>query len=154
MAEPEPYRVLVTGSRNWDSPERVAYQLGLVVGTSGRVLAPSTVVIVHGACPTGADEMAARIARDYGYRSEPHPAGWGRYGKAAGFRRNAEMVSLGAGLCLAFIMPCTDAKCRREEPHGSHGAAHCAGLAEKAGIETRRFYATAPTPRTGQIGTT
>lgn len=63
---------------------------------------------------------------------------WKRIGLAAGFDRNARMVALGADACRAFIGPCEKPGCREPGPHGSHGARHCVGLAEAAGIDTRR----------------
>jgi hypothetical protein len=134
MAELEPYRVLVTGSRDWASPLEVYERLAdvrAVVHESGRY---DRFVVVHGACPRGADKHAARWClfpdafADMPVIGEPHPADWnGGYGKTAGFVRNAKMVKLGADLCLAFIR------------NGSRGATHCADLAEKAGIPVRRF---------------
>ena len=132
-------RVLITGSRNWQD-WRVIWDALDAAYSSHPAL-----TVVHGACPTGADRLAAEWYRQDGRRTariEPHPAEWRRDGcfdKSAGFTRNAEMVSLGADLCLAFLMPCADKRCRRAQPHGSHGASHTADLAEKAGIETRRF---------------
>ena len=130
------FRILVTGSRDWDDEATLALHLGMA---SGETPDWRDVVVVHGACPKGADKIADTLARSHKVRREPHPADWDTYGRAAGFRRNAEMVALGANVCLAFIMPCTDAKCRRPGPHGSHGASHCARLADTNGIETRRF---------------
>lgn len=137
------YRVLVTGSRAWDN--------GLAVWEALESIQyyPRTLVVVHGGA-RGADDMASRWARVHGacggIADEPHEADWEgpchpscrpghrrtrrdgtEFCPAAGAYRNAEMVALGADLCLAFIRD------------GSRGATHCAGLAEKAGIPTRRF---------------
>ncbi len=123
-------RVLVTGSRTWDDWATV---YGALEGEHHQA-AGKCLLVVHGDCRSGADALAgqwADLARRQGLNvdQEPHPADWEYYGKAAGFRRNAEMVALGAAVCLAFIRD------------GSRGATHCADLAEKAGIPTRRFTA-------------
>ena len=89
-------RVLVTGSRDWTDEEAIEVALA-PLGTGGE-----PVTIVHGACPTGADAIAHKIALRYGYEVEPHPADWTTHGRAAGPIRNQEMVDLGADLCLAF----------------------------------------------------
>jgi len=104
-------------------------------------LGPGKHVIVHGACPTGADKMADDFAKYHDLSIDPHPADWNRLGRAAGPLRNAEMVALGADICLAFIGNCSSPRCHRPEPHPSHGATHCANLAERAGIPVRRFLA-------------
>ena len=113
-------RVLVTGSRDWDRPDVLAYALGYALGELGPF------ILVHGAA-RGADTMAATLHEQYGFTSEPHPANWESLGKRAGFVRNAEMVDLGADLCLAFW----DGK--------SRGTKHTIGLARKAGIPTRVY---------------
>jgi hypothetical protein len=138
------YRILVTGSRDWDDERLIFVIMDQVMAPLGR---DRPLTLVHGACPKGADRLAglwAASARRLGWpvTPEPHPADWrpdGVFDKSAGFKRNAAMVSLGADLCLAFIMPCSDERCRIAVEHGSHGATHCADLAEKSGIETRRF---------------
>lgn len=125
------YRILVTGSRDWEDWERIVRAICVARNAVQLPIARPT-VIVHGACPTGADEIAGRWARcntHLDMTEERHPAEWDRYGKSAGFRRNAVMVAAGADICLAFIR------------NGSKGATHTADLAEKAGIETRRFLA-------------
>lgn len=116
------YRVLVTGSREWDDQESLRH---ILISIS---VAHPELVIVHGACPDGADAMADMWAQDYEFPVERHPADWDGFGKAAGFIRNAEMVSLGADACLAFY----------KRGAGNKGTDHCASQAEKAGIPVRR----------------
>jgi hypothetical protein len=84
---------------------------------------PEGVLLVHGACPRGADAIAAAYAaRTSGYRTEAHLADWTRYGRAAGYRRNAEMIALGADGCAAFIRD------------ASPGSTHAVRQARAAGI--------------------
>jgi hypothetical protein len=144
-------RILVTGSRAWDLPQEVhgalleAWHDAIQVhGVAHRI------VIVHGACPTGADRDASEWAQaNTSVVEEAHPADWsapcppkclrgdhrktspqhGDYCPMAGPRRNKAMVDRGADLCLAFIRG------------GSRGSAATARLAEAAGIPTRRFTA-------------
>jgi hypothetical protein len=131
---PDPYRVLVTGSRDWPDIEQVRHELSRIYDG---LAATRLMVVVHGVCPTGADAHARQWVRDRQRFGEPvvedpHPARWrvnGRLDRAAGPRRNAEMVRLGADVVLAFIR------------NGSRGASHTAALAEQAGIPVRRFTA-------------
>ncbi|MFI8237623.1 SLOG family protein [Streptomyces sp. NPDC085866] len=120
-------KILVTGSRTW-----------LDIRTLERAIfrelyemkcAPGDAVLIHGACPTGADFLADRYAKRLGMHIARYPAEWLRYGKGAGFRRNAEMVKADPDVCLAFIRG------------GSKGATMTADLAERAGIPVRRFRA-------------
>ncbi|MFE0079201.1 SLOG family protein [[Kitasatospora] papulosa] len=129
---PRPYRILITGSRDWT--DETAISKALTALAAANTFAEQPTVIVHGACPTGADQMADDWARWHAQHSplitvERHPANWDAHGRAAGPRRNAAMVAAGADTCLAFIR------------NGSRGATGCAVLAEQAGIPTRRYTA-------------
>ena len=129
MAE---FRVLVTGSRTWTDADLLCSVLDDILRDH---LGKTVVVIVHGDCPRGADAMARAWVRRQpridgrfaDVKHEPHRANWDRYGKVAGPRRNAEMVALGADVCLAFIRD------------ASRGATHCADRAAAAGIPVRRY---------------
>ncbi|WP_405490412.1 SLOG family protein [Nocardia sp. NBC_00511] len=112
-------RVIVTGSRNYPCEDDVWEALAMALAE--HCDPGDTFTVVHGACPTRADAHAASWIRlpDGGSGvaivEEPHPADWatctpdcyhrpredGRC-PAAGPRRNAEMVALGADLVLAF----------------------------------------------------
>ncbi|HEY9438735.1 MAG TPA: DUF2493 domain-containing protein [Streptomyces sp.] len=134
----DPYRILVTGSRDWNDRDRVWLELGNAVAP---VPIDREIVIVHGHCPSGADAMADAWARKYGATIERHRAQDFGPWPTCGPIRNQHMVSLGADRCLAFIGPCTSPRCRRPGPHPSHGASGCADLAEAAGIPVRRYTA-------------
>jgi YspA, cpYpsA-related SLOG family len=122
------YRILVTGSREFSDCATVCTELGHVMTMLMAADGPyPRIVVVHGAAK-GADTLAEQAARAFGMDVERHPADWATHGKGAGFIRNAEMVSLGASLCLAFY----------KQGAGNKGTDHCARLAEKAGIPVRR----------------
>lgn len=156
-------RLLVTGSRSWNDRYAIASHLDdLVAAARDR---GDSVLVIHGDAQ-GVDRIARDIARErksQGFPIDEHamPAKWDRcahdcppehhlvrgrvrryWCPTAGLRRNAEMVRLGADLALAFLRDCGDEACPRRRgpigPHPSHGAAHCADLAEAAGIPTVR----------------
>lgn len=127
------YRLLVTGSRNWTDVAAIHRQLMIRWARWGNEL-----VIVHGHAPDGVDAIADAWAVNNNYIPERWPADWTQ-GRGAGFTRNRAMVDSRPDECLAFIGPCVKLTCRRPHPHGSHGASHCAGLAEHAGIRTTRY---------------
>lgn len=112
--------VLVSGSRDWADP--VVIELALQMFSNHR-----SVTVMHGACPTGADEMADRAARNLGFKVDRHPARWkrpdGSLDKGAGFARNKRMVDKHPDVGLFFIR------------NNSRGATHCLTLAQRAGVD-------------------
>lgn len=125
------FRVLITGSRTWTDAPAIARVLNQL-----HVWQAERLVIVHGACPDGADAIADAWCRLHSVPAERHPADWQRHGRAAGPRRNAAMVATRPALCLAFIRD------------NSPGATGCANAAEAAGITTIRYR---PDPDTGDV---
>jgi hypothetical protein len=128
MSSTEPYRVLVTGSRDW-SDQGVIHDVMDAIRQAHR---GRDLVLVSGNCPTGADAHAEGWGEIQDWAVELHPADWATHGKAAGPRRNAEMVALGADVCIAFIR------------NNSRGASMTAALADQAGIPTYRYLSTYP----------
>jgi hypothetical protein len=113
-------RILVTGSRNW-TDARVIYDALQELWRQN----PSA-VLVSGACPTGADNIAEQAWMSFGGKVERHPAIWS-VGKKAGPIRNQYMVDLGADVCLAFPLP------------DSRGTRHCMAAADRAGIPVKVY---------------
>ncbi|MFL5911235.1 MAG: DUF2493 domain-containing protein [Gaiellaceae bacterium] len=116
-------RILVTGSRNWPDLHAVYRALREAVHDQDW----DDVVIVHGGCPTGADQFAARWAALVGVKQEVYRADWATHGRAAGPLRNRRMVAAGADLCLAFPL---------RESRGTRG---CMALARSAGIPVKEY---------------
>jgi YspA, cpYpsA-related SLOG family len=51
------FRILVTGSRSWDDIAVIEHALAVILARH-----PEGVLLVHGACPRGADAIAAAYA--------------------------------------------------------------------------------------------
>lgn len=115
-------RILVTGSRSWT--DKIVIRNALMVEASR--FAHEDIVLVHGANPRGADAIADKIATQYGWVVEKHPAKWSS-GRSAGPIRNQQMADAGADVCLAF--PLSDSK----------GTFDMIDRARDAGIELKIF---------------
>jgi len=121
-------RVIVTGGRKRTDKQRVWDELSALLEEHGPF------VLVHGACPIGADLFAHQWAETHTIHEVTevrYPAHWlkddGSVDKSAGFRRNAEMVAKGADMCLAF-------------PHPTgNGTQHTMDLCRKAGIYVKEI---------------
>lgn len=132
-------RVLVTGSRTWTSADCISmalHDIAAYARAHDRLM-----VLMHGDCPSGADNIAKlwvmgqnMMAEEDGVarpvREDAYPAAW-HNGRTAGIRRNEAMVEAGADVCLAFICD------------NSRGATHCSNLARSRGIPTVVWSTTA-----------
>lgn len=127
------YRILITGSRSWTDRGIIREALRKAYNDA-KLAGNSEILLISGACPKGADRICEEVWTANNLPLELHPADWKPYPERAGYIRkqvgyirNAEMVQLGAQICLAFIKD------------GSKGASMTATLAEKAGVPTQRF---------------
>lgn len=59
-----------------------------------------TLKVIHGACPKGADAIAAKWAQSNSIDVAAYPADWDQYGKRAGFIRNKRMIVEGKPLVV------------------------------------------------------
>lgn len=161
-----PVRVLVTGSRYYPNVDRVREAVCDVERAYPFPGPP--LILVHGQCDprsrdafrsrvpwgeaeqwpledrlelSGGDWLMAQIAGGHGWGIEGHPADWPAGGEA-GLQRNVMMAGLGADVVVALTEFCGIRGCTRQRgAHITHGTAHCAGLAEQAGIKVWRYPA-------------
>lgn len=104
-------RVLVCGGRDYHESDTVWMLLNDFAPT----------VVIHGACPRGADKAADQWAKRMRRSVEAFPADWDTHGRAAGPIRNQRMLDEGKpDLVLAFP--------------GGRGTADMVRRAKKAGV--------------------
>ena len=123
MSTDSKYVVLVTGSRTWPQPEWIYEDLHQLHELFGDLL-----VVRHGKCRSGADNWAKQFCEAERIEQDQVPADWDKYGRRAGFVRNAEMVDKFPvpNLCLAYIH------------FNSNGATMCSDIADNAGVYVLR----------------
>lgn len=113
------FRVIVCGGRDFEDYEHLKVQLDRILKVK---LKSSRVIIISG-CARGADILAIRYAEESNLSVEKYPADWKAHGKAAGFRRNEQMLKVANGV-IAFP--------------GGVGTSHMIAIAEKAGVKVVR----------------
>jgi hypothetical protein len=118
--------VIVTGSREWTDRDAIARRLSRY---------PAGTILIHGACPTGADNMADYYGRARGfhvlpirYLSELEKPGGPKIG---GPRRNELMAMLGA---VFQTFECFDVTVEAFPLAAGTGTRGCMRLAKEAGL--------------------
>lgn len=86
-------RILVCGGREYSNRAKVYEVLSFF-----KEVKP---IIIHGA-EIGADSLADEAAKYFGFETDPTPADWAKYGKAAGPVRNKVMLDKNPDLVIAF----------------------------------------------------
>lgn len=114
----EPRQIIVTGGRSFKDRTLIYQVLSEYDGQDPKP------IMLHGACPTGADEIASTLAHDLGWTVVPYKPRYDLYPPhLAPLMRNKAMAYTGADLCLVFP--------------GGTGTAHMADQARRAGITIR-----------------
>jgi len=90
------YKIIVAGTRTFNDYELL--EANLINILKGK--RPSEVTIVSGGA-RGADSLGEKFARKYNCWLKIFPAEWDRYGKSAGYIRNADMAKF-ADACIVF----------------------------------------------------
>ena len=110
-------KLIIAGGRNFTNYDLLCEEVGKLTSEI------SEVEIVSGGA-RGADLLGEHYAIDKGIKIKRFPADWDRYGKSAGFKRNAEMAQY-ADHCICFW----DGQ--------SKGTGHMINLAKKAGLKVK-----------------
>lgn len=115
----EVFRVIIAGGRDFSDYEMLLAQMDKLLVR----YKPQEIQIVCGEA-RGADTLGKRYAQERGIQVTSFPADWERYGKRAGYLRNAEMAE-NADALVAFW----DGK--------SRGTANMIELARQRGLQIR-----------------
>lgn len=117
-------RVIIAGTRDLKNYLFVKYNL-LVLFKFLKKKSGDITEILCGDC-RGADKLGEKFAKQFKIPVKHFPADWDKYGKKAGYIRNAEMAKQ-ADVCILFW----DGK--------SKGTAMMKDLAEREGLEVYTF---------------
>ena len=125
-----PFRILVTGWRDW--PREASWKIWEQLDLAVKELAVDAdqIIVTEGQCPYGGvDDYAYEWAVGNQPLAIPDrcPAKWAQFGKAAGMLRNTEMVAKHPDVCLAFPGP------------SSRGTVNCIKQAKAAQILVRKI---------------
>lgn len=84
--------ILVCGSRDWIDKDIIREALPFAI---------EKIKIIHGGAK-GADRLAGEIAKELGFEVVIFYPDWTKYGKAAGFKRNIQMLQENPDEVIAF----------------------------------------------------
>jgi hypothetical protein len=108
-------RVIIAGGRDFQDLDKL-------VEVCDRVFKDYQQVEIVSGVANGADKLGELYANERGHLIKQFPADWEKYGKSAGYRRNAEMAKY-AGALIAFW------------DGTSKGTSHMINLAKEKGLK-------------------
>jgi len=91
--------VIIAGSREFNNYELLKDVCDKAL--ESKVAAGYKIVIVSGHAD-GADSLGERYAQEMGYELKIYEAEWKKYGRGAGYKRNAKMAEIGNALIAFF----------------------------------------------------
>lgn len=113
-------KVIIAGGRNFNDYEKLCQ-------FCDNALSKQTEIEIVSGTANGADKLGEKYANDKGYPIKQFPADWDKYGKSAGYIRNAQMAEYADAL-IAFW----DGK--------SRGTKHMIDLAKRANLKVKVSY--------------
>lgn len=148
--------ILVTGARACNATQLRWVNWALAKIASKYDPKECSITLVHGDCDKGVDRHAGAVADHLGMRVHKMPADWKRYGKSAGYKRNAQMVEAVAR-CSADIKVCVGFPTKLawkqhlegKEPCDSKGTINTITAAQEAGLKTWVVPLSIETPPSG-----
>ena len=127
-------RILICGDRDWGKSDDKSWYSGDRLDDEALMwhilkyliscYTRSGTIVLHGGA-RGADEMAGRLAEDYGVHTARIKALWASFGKGAGPMRNRVMAEFAPDLVVAF----------HRNIEESSGTADMLTVAEEEGID-------------------
>lgn len=113
-------KIIIAGGRNFNDYEKLCQ-------FCDEALINETEIEIVSGTANGADNLGEKYAHDKGYLIKQFPAYWDKYGKSAGYKRNAQMAEY-ADVLIAFW----DGK--------SRGTKHMIDLAMRANLKVKICY--------------
>jgi len=113
-------KVIIAGGRDFNDYNKL-FQF------CDKILSKQREIEIVSGTANGADKLGEKYANDNGFSIKQFPADWKKFGKSAGYKRNAEMAEYGDAL-IAFW----DGK--------SRGTKHMIDLAKRAELKVRICY--------------
>ena len=83
-------RVAVVGCRHYENDCEAKEYIDFCIS---EIRKKYTLIFVSGGC-RGADSLGERYAAENGFETEIYPAVWGKYGRAAGPKRNKKIAEI------------------------------------------------------------
>jgi hypothetical protein len=108
-------KVIIAGGRDFQDWDKL-------VDVCDRAFKDYPQIEIVSGVANGADRLGERYANERGHLIKRYPADWDKYGKSAGYRRNAEMANY-AGALIAFW------------DGTSRGTSHMINLAREKGLK-------------------